>query len=95
VTQFQFGDRGVLPSVMAGAILFGQSLPWMVVGFTTLIQRNIPDWLQGRVYAAASTVVTIPQTTSIAVGVALIGVTGYRSLLDAMAAVSALAALSC
>jgi Na+/melibiose symporter-like transporter len=81
-----------LPSVLAGVILFGVSIPWLVVGFTTLLQRLTPPELQGRVYAAADTLVTTPQTVSIAVGAGLIGVTGYRPLLAALAVVVALAA---
>ena len=82
-----------LPSVLAGVVLFGVSIPWLVVGFTTLLQRLTPPGLQGRVYAAADTLVTTPQTVSIAVGAALIGVTGYRPLLAALAAVVTLAAV--
>lgn len=82
----------LLPSVVAGVILFGISIPWLVVGFTTLIQRLTPAELQGRVYAAADMLATTPQTISIAMGAALIGVTGYRPLLTAMAAVITLAA---
>jgi predicted MFS family arabinose efflux permease len=81
-----------LPSVAVGVVLFGVSIPWLVVGFTTLLQRLTPPGLQGRVYAAADTLVTTPQTVSIAVGAALIGVTGYRPLLAALAAVVTLAA---
>jgi len=81
-----------LPSVLAGVILFGVSIPWLVVGFTTLVQRLTPPGLQGRVYAAADTLVTTPQTVSIAVGAGLISVTGYRPLLAALAVVVALAA---
>ena len=81
-----------LPSVLAGVILFGVSIPWLVVGFTTLVQRLTPPGLQGRVYAAADTLVTTPQTVSIAVGAGLIGVTGYQPLLAALAVVVALAA---
>lgn len=81
-----------LPSVLAGVILFGVSIPWLVVGFTTLLQRLTPPHLQGRVYAAADTLVTTPQTVSIAVGAGLISVTGYRPLLAALAVVVALAA---
>jgi MFS family permease len=82
----------LLPSVAAGVVLFGVSIPWLVVGFTTLLQRLTPMDLQGRVYAAADTLVTTPQAVSIAVGAALIGVTGYRPLLTAMAVVITLAA---
>jgi MFS family permease len=81
-----------LPSVLAGVILFGVAVPWLVVGFTTLLQRLTPPDLQGRVYAAADTLVTTPQTVSIAVGAGLIGVTGYQPLLAALAVVVALAA---
>jgi MFS family permease len=79
----------MLPVVMLGLISFGVSLPWLVVGFTTLVQRVTPAELQGRVYAAADALVTTPQTISIAVGAALIGVAGYRALLVVMAVVIA------
>jgi MFS family permease len=81
-----------LPSVIAGVIVFGVSLPWVIVSLTTLLQRATPPELQGRVYAAAEALITTPQTISIAVGAALIGVVGYRSLLVAMAAANAVAA---
>jgi len=79
------------PSVLAGVVVFGFSLPWVIVGLTTLVQRSTPPELQGRVYAAADAVITVPQTISIAVGAALIGIVGYRVLLGAMAASNALA----
>jgi MFS family permease len=82
----------ILPVVAAGIALFGVCIPWIVVGFTTLIQRRTPPELQGRVYSAADALVTTPQTISIALGAALIGVAGYRTLLGAMAAVLFLAA---
>ena len=81
-----------LPSVIAGVIVFGLSLPWVIVSLTTLLQRATPPELQGRVYAAAEALITTPQTISIALGAALIGVVGYRSLLVAMAAANAVAA---
>lgn len=82
----------LLPSVIAGIILFGVGVPWIVVGFTTLIQRATPAQLQGRVYSAADALVTTPQTISIAAGAALIGVAGYRTLLGTMAGVIVLSA---
>jgi MFS family permease len=81
-----------LPSVIAGVITFGVALPWLFVGFVSLVQRLTPDRLQGRAYSAATTLVTTPQTISIATGAALITVIGYRPLLAAMAMVMALAA---
>ena len=82
----------LLPSVIAGVIVFGLSLPWVIVGLTTLMQRATPPELQGRVYAAAEALITTPQTISIAIGAALIGAVGYRALLVAMAAANAIAA---
>ncbi|MET7394012.1 MFS transporter [Dactylosporangium sp. NPDC005572] len=80
-----------LPFVLGGVGLFGVSLPWIVVGFTTLLQRVTPADLQGRVYAAASTMITVPQTISIAVGAGLVTALGYRILLATAAVVTALA----
>jgi predicted MFS family arabinose efflux permease len=64
----------------------------MFVGFISLVQRLTPAQLQGRAYSAAATLVTVPQTISIATGAALISVTGYRPMLVAMATAVALAA---
>src|SRR5581483_846553 len=72
-------------SVVPGVLMFGVSLPWVLVGLTTLVQRSTPSELQGRVYAAADAVITTPQTISIAAGAALIGIAGYQLLLAAMA----------
>jgi MFS family permease len=80
------------PSVAAGFILFGTAVPWMFVGFISLIQRRTPAQLQGRAYSAAATLVTTPQTISIAIGAALISLTGYQPMLTIMATVAAIAA---
>lgn len=82
----------LLAPVIAGGILIGASLPWLVVGLISLAQRLTPAALQGRAYAAVDTLITTPQTVSIAVGAGLISVTGYRPLLAAMATVTALSA---
>jgi MFS family permease len=80
-----------LGSVLPGIVLFGLSLPWVIVGVTTLVQRLTPSELQGRVYAAADAVITTPQTISIAVGAVLVGIAGYQVLLGVMAACNGLA----
>jgi MFS family permease len=82
----------LLPAVVVGLLLIGLSIPWLVVGIITLAQRLTPPELQGRVYSAVDALVTTPQTASIALGAALIGVAGYRPLLAAMAIVTTLAA---
>lgn len=73
--------------VLTGAALFGISLPWLAVGFTTRLQRATPDGMQGRVFAAAMMAVTVPQTGSIALGAALIAAVGYQALLATIAVV--------
>ena len=81
----------LLAPVLAGDIVFGAAIPWLVVGLTSLAQRVTPPELQGRVYAATETLITTPQTISIALGAVLITVAGYQTLLLAMAATIALA----
>jgi MFS family permease len=85
-----------LPSliiVLAGMVLFGIGLPWLIVGVYTLVQRATPAQLQGRVYSAFDVLVGTPQTISIALGAALIGVVDYRLLLIVMAVVEACSAV--
>jgi len=82
-----------LPLVLAGSLLIGFSLPWLVIGFNTLLQRRTPERLMGRVSSAAGLLVGTPQTISIAVGAALISVIDYRIMLLTIAAVVILAAL--
>ncbi|MFB9448299.1 MFS transporter [Dactylosporangium vinaceum] len=93
-TGMLFGAAGALlqavpahAAVLPGAALFGISLPWLAVGFTTRLQRATPARLQGRVFAAATMAVTVPQTGSIALGAALIAGAGYQALLAAIAVV--------
>jgi MFS family permease len=82
----------VPPVVLLGELLVGAAIPWLVVSLITLSQRLTPPQLQGRVYAAAETLITTPQTISIALGAGLITLTGYRPLLVAMATVFSLTA---
>jgi len=75
--------------VGAGVVLFGLSLPWMIVGFNTALQRATPLALQGRAYTAADTILTIPQMASIGAGALLVDIIDYRLLLALMALVLA------
>jgi MFS family permease len=69
---------GAWAGVVPGVVLFGVAIPWIVVGLMTSVQVLTPAQLQGRVAAGADTALTLPQTISIAVGAALIGVLGYH-----------------
>jgi MFS family permease len=82
-----------LPAVLAGKVLFGFGIPWIVVGAFTLLQRLTPAGLQGRAFSAAELLLGAPQTLSIALGAALVTIVDYRALLLAEAAVIAVAAL--
>jgi MFS family permease len=81
-----------LPVVLAGVVLFGVGMPWIVVAAITLLQRVTPAELQGRAYSAADLLLGAPQTASIAAGAALVTAVGYRWLLGAQAATVAVAA---
>ncbi|MHB1988495.1 MAG: MFS transporter [Acidimicrobiales bacterium] len=82
-----------LPMVVAGIALAGVSLPWVIVGIYTVLQLRTPASLQGRVYSAADTVLSVPQTVSIGLGAVLVGVVDYRILLGLIAGVLALSAV--
>ena len=73
-----------MAGVMSGAILFGAGLPWIIVGAYTMLQLRTPLELQGRVSAAADTILSTPQVLSIAVGAWLVGVVSYQLLLAVM-----------
>lgn len=81
-----------LPPVLAGSVLLGASLSWIIVGVMTLLQRRTPPALMGRADAAFAVMYTIPQTAAIALGAGLIVVVNYRILLAVIAALIAAAA---
>ena len=83
---------GQLALVLAAGALLGVCIVWINVGAITLVQRQTPARLLGRVDAAANVLVTVPQAISIAVGAAAIAVLDYRILLAVMAAVMLAAA---
>jgi MFS family permease len=83
-----------LPVVLAGKVLFGLGLPWIVVAMLTLLQRETPGHLQGRAYAATELAIGAPQTLSIAVGAALVALIDYRIVLLIQAVTVGLAGLA-
>lgn len=76
-----------LTVVLGGCLGIGFSLPWLVVGFTTLLQRRTPGALMGRVSAAADLLVGVPQAASLAFGAVLVTLVDYRVVLVVVAAV--------
>ena len=81
-----------LPAVLAGSVLLGGSISWIIVGIMTLFQRRTPPELMGRTDAAFTIAYTVPQTMAIALGAGLIALLNYRILLLAIAGLMALAA---
>lgn len=75
-----------LEAVVAGSILFGFGLPWIMIGYSTLLQQRTPPPLMGRVSTAADLVIGVPSTVSIGAGALLIAVVDYRILLAVAAA---------
>ena len=82
-----------LPGALAGALVVGACLPWVLVALFTLVQRRTPLALQGRVYSAFDTLIGLPQTISIAAGAGLIAFIDYRLLLVFSAVMGVLAAV--
>jgi MFS family permease len=80
-----------LPVVLAGKVLFGLGLPWILVAALTLLQRSTPPHLQGRAFAASELALGAPQTLSIALGAALVALVDYRFVLLVQAATVGLA----
>ncbi len=73
--------------VALGFAVAGFGIGWLIVAFGTSIQLRTPARLQGRVASAADTMVSTPQTVSIALGAALVTVVDYRALVVVMAVV--------
>jgi MFS family permease len=82
-----------LPAVLPGCALVGASLPWIIVGVFTLLQRRTPPALMGRTEAAFGVMYSVPQTIAIALGAGLITVLGYQLMLVIIVALMGLAAV--
>lgn len=90
---FALGDGmfvfGSVTLVAGGFAVAGAGIAWAIVGFVTAVQRRTPPNLQGRALSAADTMISVPQTISIALGAGLSAVVDYRLLVVVMAIVTA------
>jgi MFS family permease len=88
---FGLGDLTFVSSHVAlvalGFAVAGAGIAWVIVGFGTSIQLRTPARLQGRVASAADTMISTPQTVSIALGALLVTVVDYRLLVVVMTVV--------
>jgi MFS family permease len=91
MAAFALGDLTMVSSslalVLAGIVVAGCGVSWLIVGLATAIQVRTPLRLQGRVASAADVFVSTPQTVSIALGALLVSFVDYRILVVTMAAV--------
>ncbi|MCU1588809.1 MAG: transporter [Frankiales bacterium] len=83
-----------LSVVLAGNVVLGFGLPLQAVALTTLLQRQTPGRLMGRVSAATDVLIGGPLLVSIAVGALLIGVLDYRVLVAFSVTVMAVSGLA-
>jgi MFS family permease len=79
--------------VVPASVVNGLAMVWFVVGVTTAMQTHTPLRMQGRVNAASSMCIVIPNTVSIAAGAALVTVVDYRLLLATTAMVAGTCAI--
>lgn len=74
-------------AVIAGNILIGVVIPWLLVSAITAVQARTPDRIRGRVIAAASLAASLPQLLGQAIGAALVTVLPYAAICTLVALV--------
>jgi MFS family permease len=80
-------------AVYGGMAVFSLSLPWFFVGVATLMQKNTPNEVMGRVSGARSLAIQAPQAIGNLAGAGLVLALPYRTLTYLVAAVIALTAM--
>jgi MFS family permease len=78
--------------LLAAVAVLGAGIPPLIVGYNTLLQKQTPGRLMGRVTTATEVLVTTPQALSIAIGALLVTVLDYRVIMLVMTAGSMVAA---
>lgn len=83
------GLLGVAGAVMiwqllAATVVLGSGLPLLIVAYNTLLQKQTPGRLMGRVSTATEVLVTTPQALSIAIGALLVSLVDYRVMFALM-----------
>ena len=78
--------------LLVGTAVLGAGVPLMIVSWTTILQKQTPGRLMGRVSTTAEVLVTTPQALSIALGALLVTVWDWRVIFVVMAAGTVLGA---
>jgi MFS family permease len=70
--------------LLAGAVVLGAGIPLLIVSFNTILQKQTPGHLMGRVSTTTEVLTTTPQALSIALGALLVTVVDYRVIFTLM-----------
>ncbi len=71
--------------LLVATVVIGAGLPVLVVAYNTLLQKQTPGHLMGRVSTTTEVLVTTPQAVSIALGALLVTLLSYRAIFALMA----------
>lgn len=72
---------GSMAVVLVGVSLVGFGMPWTVIAFVTLWQKESPANLQGRTGAATNLLLNVPPVGGSLLAAAVIGFINYRALI--------------
>lgn len=94
---FSVGLAGVVAAATTWQLLIavcvlGAGIPLVFVAFNTLVQKQTPGRLMGRVSTTVEVLVTTPQALSIAIGALLVTLLDYRVIFALMSAGTVVAA---
>lgn len=70
--------------LLVGTAVLGSGIPLLIVAYNTLLQKQTPAHLMGRVTTTSEVLVTTPQAMSIAVGALLVTLLDYRVIFALM-----------
>ena len=70
--------------LLAGAVVLGAGIPLLIVSFNTILQKQTPGHLMGRVSTTTEVLTTTPQALSIALGALLVTVVDFRVIFSLM-----------
>ncbi|MGZ8736132.1 MAG: MFS transporter [Nocardioides sp.] len=72
--------------LLAGTVVLGAGIPLLIVAFNTILQKQTPGHLMGRVSTTTEVLTTTPQALSIALGALLVSVWDWRVIFSLMVA---------
>jgi MFS family permease len=70
--------------LLLGTAVLGAGIPLLIVSFNTILQKQTPGHLMGRVSTTTEVLTTTPQALSIALGALLVTVVDYRVIFTLM-----------